>query len=63
MNSSLLVWLHVLMVFGLVSGLIGRAVSFSRAGRAQDLGALRTLAGLGFFFDGVMVRPIACSYC
>jgi len=57
MNSSLLVVLHVLFAFTLVSGLMGRAVSYALAARAQDFDTLRVRAELGLLFDQRMLRP------
>lgn len=57
MTPSLVVVAHVLTVFWLVGGIVGRDTCYAQAGRATDLAALRTLAGLGGVFDRAMVRP------
>ena len=57
MNSSLLVVLHVLFAFLLVSGLVGRALCYALASRAQDLATLRTRAEIGIIFDRAIIRP------
>ena len=57
MFPALLVVVHVLTVFWLVAGLVGRDTCYAQAGRARELPALRTLAGLGGVFDRTMVRP------
>lgn len=57
MLPAQLVAIHVLTVFWLVAGIVGRDVSYANAGRANDLGSLRTLAGLGSIFDRAFVRP------
>jgi len=55
--GGLLVWVHVLAVFWLVTGIVGRALVMSRAGRTSDLGELRTLLGISHIFETRMVRP------
>ena len=57
MNLGLLVVAHVLSVFWLVAGVIGRAASHGRAAGSEDLHTLRTLMGMGSFFELAMVRP------
>jgi hypothetical protein len=57
MLSSLLVVAHVLAVFWLVAGIIGRGTSFRLAARSDELAVLRTLADLGGRFERTMVRP------
>jgi Predicted integral membrane protein (DUF2269) len=57
MLPGLVVVFHVLSVFWLVAGVIGRAACYGRARRSQDLNTLRTLTGMGSFFELGMVRP------
>lgn len=57
MLPALTVVVHVLTVFWLVGGILGRDTCYAEAGRADDLAALGTLAALGGVFDRVMVRP------
>ena len=57
MLPTLIVTFHVLTVFWLVAGIIGRDVCGRQAARASDLASLRTLAGLGSLFERTMVRP------
>lgn len=57
MVAGLMVWIHVLAVFVLVAGIIGRSVVMARAGRTADLGELRTLIGISHVFETRMVRP------
>jgi hypothetical protein len=56
-HSTLLVVVHVWAVFWLGAGTVGRDACYFHAARAQDLPALRTLAGLGGIFDRAFVRP------
>jgi len=56
MNSSLLVVLHVLFAFLLVSGLVGRALCYALASQAKDLDTLRARAEIGIVFDRAMIR-------
>jgi len=51
-----LVLVHVLAVFWLVAGIVGRFVALSTAGRATDLASLRTLVGLGGLFERAFVQ-------
>jgi len=55
--ASLVVVAHVLSVFWLVGGVIGRDTCWGRAAHADELGSLETIAGLAAVFDRVMVRP------
>jgi len=57
MLPGLVVVLHVLAVFWLVAGVIGRGACHGQARRSNDLNALRTLMGMGSFFELAMVRP------
>jgi len=57
MLSGLAVAIHVLLVFWLVAGIVGRDVIYRRASRVTDLDELRTLISLGSQFETRMVRP------
>jgi uncharacterized membrane protein len=48
---------HVLTVFWLVAGIVGRDMCWRQAGRTHDLAALQTLAKLAGIFDRGFVRP------
>lgn len=51
------VLLHVLSVFWLVAGIVGRDACWGHAARASDLPALKTIAALASFFDRRAVQP------
>ena len=55
--SALVVWIHVLFVFGLVAGIIGRDRCYQRAARTEDLKKLEWLIEMGGSFELGMVRP------
>lgn len=55
--STLAVVVHVLPVFWLVGGIIGRDTCWAQAGRTDDLAGLRAMAKLAGIFDRAMVRP------
>jgi hypothetical protein len=57
MLAGIAVVVHVLFVFWLVAGVVGRDVCYRQAERATDLSALRTMVGLGSRFELTMVRP------
>lgn len=57
MISSLVVVLHVLTVFLLLGGVLGRDVTYRQAARATDLVRLRHLVELGSVFERRLVRP------
>ena len=57
MLSGLLVVLHVVAVFWLVAGIIGRLTCYRQAARADDLVKIRTFSELGGLFELSMVRP------
>lgn len=57
MLPGLVVVIHVLAVFWLVAGVIGRGACYRQARRSNDLSVLRTLVGMGGFFEQAMVRP------
>jgi uncharacterized membrane protein len=49
--------LHVLAAFGLVTGIVGRAVSFRRAARATSIEPAAALLGASHWFDQRLVIP------
>ncbi len=49
--------LHVLAAFGLVTGLIGRAVTFRGAARAGTIEPAAALLGASHWFDARLVIP------
>lgn len=55
--SGLVVWIHVLSVFWLVSGIIGRDRCFNAARVTDDLSRLVWLVELARGFERTMVRP------
>lgn len=57
MLGSISVVLHVLSVFWLVAGIVGRDACWWHAARAADMGTLRTIAALASFFDRRAVQP------
>ena len=57
MLPTLAVVVHVLPVFWLVAGIIGRDTCWAQAARTDDLAALRAMAKLAGIFDRAMVRP------
>ena len=57
MIPALAVWLHVLVVFVLVAGILGRDIVYHRAARSNDLAEIRALMSLGLVFEMRLVRP------
>jgi hypothetical protein len=57
MLPGLAVVIHVLMVFWLVAGVLGRDLIYRQAARATDLARLRHYVELGGIFELRMVRP------
>jgi hypothetical protein len=57
MISSLVVTLHVLSVFWLVGGTIGRSVALGMARRAPDLPTLQACHAIGSRLERIAVRP------
>jgi hypothetical protein len=55
--AALVIWIHVLMVFWLVGGILARDRCFTLARTADDLGRLTWLVDLGRHFERRMVRP------
>src|SRR5688572_7420543 len=55
--ATWVVFLHVLAVFWLVTGILGRGVALRHADRAADLTNLRAFATLASAFELAMVRP------
>jgi uncharacterized membrane protein len=56
MLANLIVIVHVLAVFVLVAGVVGRNVLYARAARTTDVGALKTLVDAGSFLEHAFVR-------
>ncbi len=57
MVAGVVVVIHVLCVFWLLAGVLGRAATTARARRSNDIGEVRTLMGLSSVFETRMVRP------
>lgn len=57
MVAGLLVVLHVLSVFWLLAGIIGRDVVIARAAHASAIEEVRMLLGVSHVFEATMVRP------
>jgi hypothetical protein len=55
--SALAVWIHVLFVFALVAGIIGRDRCQERAARTDDLQRLGFLIEMSGHFEQSLVRP------
>ncbi|MEO5616504.1 MAG: DUF2269 family protein [Candidatus Eisenbacteria bacterium] len=55
--SALAVWIHVLIVFWLVAGILARDRCYERAARTDDLQRLDWLIEMGGHFERSMVRP------
>lgn len=55
--SGLVVWIHVLSVFWLVAGIVGRDRCLKLAGATDDLNRLVWLVEMGGGFERTMVRP------
>ena len=55
--ATWVVYLHVLAVLWLVSGILGRGVALGHARRATDVPTLRAYATLATAFELAMVRP------
>jgi hypothetical protein len=55
--ASLVVILHVLSVFWLVAGILGRGASHALALKASDLGTLEARHEIASFFERASVRP------
>jgi uncharacterized membrane protein len=55
--SNLMKLLHILAGFGLMTGAIGRNITFRRAGEATDVGAVRALLEASEFFERRMLIP------
>jgi hypothetical protein len=59
--SILMKLLHVLAGFGLMTGAIGRNLTFRKAGESTDLGAVRALLDASEFFERRMLIPSATA--
>ena len=57
MIASLIVVLHVLSVFWLVAGILGRGAAHALALKASDLGQLEARHEIASFFERASVRP------
>jgi uncharacterized membrane protein len=57
MLANLIVYVHVLTVFWLIAGIVGRDVAHRHAARTSELGRLRALIDLGGLMERGMVRP------
>lgn len=55
--SALPVWIHVLIVFWLVAGILARGRCYALAARTEDLERLKFLIEMGGHFEQTMVRP------
>jgi len=49
--------LHVLAVFGLMTGIFGRGTCYREARRAPDLATLQSRMEMGTIFETTLVRP------
>lgn len=62
MNIYLLMKLmHVLAAFWMVSGVIGRGLTYWQAGQAKDVQAVRALLQLSEFFERYAVIPVSVA--
>ena len=57
MLAGIAVVVHVLLVFWLVAGIVGRDVCAQQARAATELAALRQIVAVGSRFEMAMVRP------
>jgi hypothetical protein len=55
--ASWLKFIHVLVAFGFVAGLIGRDITIRRAAKSPDISAVTQLLGVAGIFDKVLVIP------
>jgi len=53
--------LHVLASFWLISGVVGRGLSFWQAGRAKDVHAVYALLQISEFFERYAVIPVSVA--
>ena len=62
MNLYLLMkLLHVLAAFWMISGVVGRGLTFWQAGRSKDVHAARALLQVSEFFERYAVIPISIA--
>jgi uncharacterized membrane protein len=62
MNLYLLMkLLHVLAAFWMISGVVGRGLTFWQAGRARDVHAIRALLQISEFFERYAVIPVSVA--
>src|SRR5262249_34101860 len=57
MSRELLDVLHVGTAMLFVAGIVGRSVSFGRAGTARDIGTVESLLDLSDWFERMLVIP------
>jgi uncharacterized membrane protein len=53
--------LHVLAAFWLISGVVGRGLTFWQAGRAKDVRAVHALLQISEFFERYAVIPVSVA--
>lgn len=53
--------MHVLAAFWMISGVIGRGLTFRQAGRATDVQSVRALLQVSEFFERYAVIPVSAA--
>ena len=53
--------MHVLTAFWLISGVVGRGLTFWQAGRAKDVQSIRALLQVSEFFERYAVIPVSMA--
>ncbi|HEX6034998.1 MAG TPA: DUF2269 family protein [Anaerolineales bacterium] len=53
--------LHVLAAFWMISGVVGRGLTFWQAGKAQDVRAVHALLQISEFFERYAVIPVSVA--
>lgn len=53
--------LHVLAAFWMISGVVGRGLTFWQAGRVKDVHAVRALLQISEFFERYAVMPVSIA--
>ena len=53
--------MHVLAAFWMISGVIGRGLTFWQAGKAQDVRAVHALLQISEFFERYAVSPVSVA--
>src|SRR5690349_18634992 len=62
MNLYILMKLfHVLAAFWMISGVVGRGITFWQAGRAKDVQAVHALLQISEFFERYAVIPVSVA--